>query len=114
MSSIRPLIAVLFGRHVSALSLPFLTLINYVGSSCRRAKGLARPGRSGHFMNVWGHAFNWAALAIVWLSTVAIGIAIHFLPVARLLDGKGRPTLMPTSLAKGRSPFAEAVLPRLR
>jgi hypothetical protein len=87
MSSIRPLIAVLFGRHVSALSLPFLTLINYVGSSCRRAKGLARPGRSGHFMNVWGHAFNLAALAIVWLSTVAIGIAIHFLPVAQLLEG---------------------------
>jgi hypothetical protein len=44
-------------------------------------------GRSGHFMYVWGHALNWARLAIVWLLTVAIGIAIHFLPIARLLDG---------------------------
>jgi hypothetical protein len=38
-------------------------------------------------MNLWGHAFNGAELAIVWLLTVAIGIAIHFLPIARLLGG---------------------------
>jgi hypothetical protein len=38
-------------------------------------------------MYVWGHAFNWAGLAVVWLLTVAIGIAIHFLPVAQLLEG---------------------------
>jgi hypothetical protein len=38
-------------------------------------------------MHVWGHAFDWAGLAVVWLSTVAIGIAIYFLPIAGLLDG---------------------------
>ena len=38
-------------------------------------------------MFVWGHAFNWAELAAVWLFTVAIGIAIHFLPVAQRLEG---------------------------
>jgi len=58
-----------------------------VGSRRGSAKGLALLGRSGHFMFVWGHAFNWAELAAVWLFTVAIGIAIHFLPVAQLLEG---------------------------
>jgi hypothetical protein len=38
-------------------------------------------------MNLWGHAFNEAEVVIVWLLTVAIGIAIHFLPIAWLLDG---------------------------
>jgi hypothetical protein len=38
-------------------------------------------------MNAWGHAFNGAEFAIVWLLMVAIGIAIHFVPIARLLGG---------------------------
>jgi len=34
----------------------------------------------------WGQRFNWAALAVAWLLTFAIGIAFYFLPIARLLD----------------------------
>jgi hypothetical protein len=79
--------ALYFVWHLSALSLPFLTLINIHRELMQGAKGLAHLGRSGHFMYVWGHAFNWAELAIVWLLAVAIGIAIHFLPIARLFGG---------------------------
>jgi hypothetical protein len=38
-------------------------------------------------MYVWGLVLDWAALAIVWLLMFAIGIAIYFVPIARLLDG---------------------------
>jgi hypothetical protein len=38
-------------------------------------------------MYAWGHALGWAELVIAWILTVAIGIAIHFVPIARLLDG---------------------------
>src|ERR1700733_12403383 len=48
---------------------------------------VARLGRSGHFMYVWGHLLNWTELAIVWLFAFAIGIAVYFVPIARLLDG---------------------------
>jgi hypothetical protein len=63
-----------------------------VGSRRGSAKGLALLGRSGHFMSVWGHVVNWMELAIVWLLTFwlltfAIGIAIYFVQIARLLDG---------------------------
>ena len=58
-----------------------------VGSRRGSAKGLALLGRSGHFMSVWGHVLNWTELAIVWLLTFAIGMAIYFVPIARLLDG---------------------------
>jgi hypothetical protein len=34
----------------------------------------------------WGKGLNWAALAAAWLLTFVIGIAIYFLPIARLLD----------------------------
>jgi hypothetical protein len=37
---------------------------------------------------VWagGQSANWAALGVAWLIAFAIGIAIYFLPIARLLD----------------------------
>jgi hypothetical protein len=44
-------------------------------------------GVLGHVMQVWGNVLNWTELAIVWLLTFAIGIAIYFVPIARLLDG---------------------------
>jgi hypothetical protein len=50
-------------------------------------QGVGTLGRSGHFMSVWGHVLNWMELAVVWLLTFAIGIAIYFIPIARLLDG---------------------------
>jgi hypothetical protein len=34
----------------------------------------------------WGQSFDWAALAFAWLVACAIGLAIYFLPIARLLD----------------------------
>ena len=37
-------------------------------------------------MHEWGQSFDWAALAFAWLVACAIGLAIYFLPVARLLD----------------------------
>jgi len=46
----------------------------------RRTRGV------GALMYGWGQSFNWAALAVAWLLTFAIGIAIYFLPVTRLLD----------------------------
>jgi hypothetical protein len=33
-----------------------------------------------------GQSSGWAALAVAWLVTFAIGMAIYFLPIARLLD----------------------------
>jgi hypothetical protein len=38
-------------------------------------------------MYEWGQVFNWAALGVAWLLTFAIGMAIYFLPIVRLLDG---------------------------
>ena len=46
----------------------------------------AHPGAFGAVMYGWGQALKWAALAVAWLLTFAIGIAIYFLPIARLLD----------------------------
>jgi hypothetical protein len=43
-------------------------------------------GRSGHLVYRWGQSFDWAALAFAWLTALAIGLAIYFLPIARLLD----------------------------
>ncbi len=37
-------------------------------------------------MDGWGQGFDWAALAVAWLMAVAIGMAIYFFPIARLLD----------------------------
>ena len=53
----------------------------------RSCQDLARhtQGRSGHLC-MGGTSFDWAALAVAWLMTFAIGIAIYFLPIARLLD----------------------------
>jgi hypothetical protein len=38
-------------------------------------------------MYAWGQILNWAAVAVAWLITFAIGIAIYFLPIARLIGG---------------------------
>ena len=46
----------------------------------RRTQGV------GALMYGWGQSFSWAALTVAWLLTFAIGIAVYFLPVARLLD----------------------------
>jgi hypothetical protein len=34
----------------------------------------------------WGQVFSWATLVLAWLMAFAIGIAIYFIPMARLLD----------------------------
>jgi hypothetical protein len=34
----------------------------------------------------WEQRHGWAALAFAWLLTFAIGMAVYFLPIARLLD----------------------------
>jgi hypothetical protein len=44
------------------------------------------PRAFGALMYGWGQVLDWAALGIPWLLTFAIGIAIHFLPMMRLLD----------------------------
>ena len=46
----------------------------------------AHTGAFGALMHGWGQSFDWAALAFAWLVACAIGLAIYFLPVARLLD----------------------------
>ena len=54
----------------------------------REGQGVgASSGVRGTSMQVWGHVLGWTELAIVWLLTFAIGIAIYFVPIARLLDG---------------------------
>ena len=40
----------------------------------------------GALMYGWGQVLDWAALGVAWLLTFAIGIAIHFLPMVRLLE----------------------------
>jgi hypothetical protein len=35
---------------------------------------------------MWGQAFSWVTLVFAWLMAFAIGIAIYFFPIARLLD----------------------------
>jgi len=37
-------------------------------------------------MYEWEQRHGWAALAYAWLLTFAIGMAVYFLPVARLFD----------------------------
>jgi hypothetical protein len=34
----------------------------------------------------WGQALSWATLMFAWLMAFAVGIAIYFIPIARLLD----------------------------
>jgi hypothetical protein len=46
----------------------------------------AQPGAFGALMYGWGKGLDWAALAVAWLLTFVIGLAIYFLPIARLLD----------------------------
>ena len=41
----------------------------------------------GALMYGWGQVLDWAALGVAWLLTFAIGMAIHFFPIVRLLDG---------------------------
>jgi hypothetical protein len=45
----------------------------------------ADPGAFGALM-YGGQGFDWATLAVAWFLTFAIGIAIYFLPIARLLE----------------------------
>jgi hypothetical protein len=45
----------------------------------------AHAGAFGALMYGRGQDFNWATLAIAWLLVFAIGMAIYFLPIARLL-----------------------------
>jgi len=40
----------------------------------------------GALMYGWEQVLDWAALGVAWLLTFAIGIAIHFLPMVRLLE----------------------------
>ena len=37
-------------------------------------------------MHRWGKSFDWAGLGFAWLMACAIGMAIYFLPIARLFD----------------------------
>jgi hypothetical protein len=60
-------------------------LLMLLNAGCARPCA-AHPGAFGALMYVWGQGFNRAALAVAWLLTFAIGIAIYFLPIARLLD----------------------------
>ena len=46
----------------------------------------AHPRAFGALMYGWGQVLDWAALGVAWLLTFAIGIAIHFLPMVRLLE----------------------------
>ena len=48
----------------------------------------AHPGAFGAPM--WGQAFSWVTLVLAWLMAFAIGIAIYFLPIVRLLDSFSR------------------------
>ena len=48
----------------------------------------------------WGKNFDWAALAFAWLMVCAIGMAIYFLPIARLFDIVAANYEQPSKLAK--------------
>ena len=44
------------------------------------------PWAYGALMARWGRVSDWAQLAFVWLMMTAIGVAIYFLPITRLLE----------------------------
>ena len=44
------------------------------------------PWAYGALMARWGRVSDWAQLALVWLMTINIGVAICFFPITRLLD----------------------------
>jgi len=44
------------------------------------------PWAYGALMARWGRVSDWAQLALVWLMTITIGVAIYFFPITRLLD----------------------------
>ena len=50
------------------------------------AVGRHTPWAFGALMYGWGQVFSWATLVLAWLMAFAIGIAIYFIPMARLLD----------------------------
>jgi hypothetical protein len=75
----------------------------------RRTRGV------GALMYGWGQSFSWAALAVAWLLTFAIGIAIYFLPVARLLDSLTWSSRADGRLCRGESfPLAKESPPSMQ
>ena len=55
-----------------------------MGAVCQTLGGTPRGVRGTHVQV--GQAFSWATLVLAWLMAFAIGIAIYFFPIARLLD----------------------------
>jgi hypothetical protein len=61
--------------------LPGRVVVRVVPTFARHTRGVRGT------MYAWGQILNWAAVAVAWLITFAIGIAIYFLPIAQLLGG---------------------------